>query len=215
MQGIRRGVFTRRALVLGGAQAALLGFLGHRLYRLQAEDGARYAVLAEENRISARLIPPPRGRVLDRKGRVVGGNRFKWRALLVAEQTQDVNASLETISRIVPLAEHERARIEREIRRRRRFVPVAIREFLTWEEMARIEVNAPDLPGVLIDVGTTRLYPEAEHLAHVVGYVAPRPSATWMATRCWNCPASGSAAPASNATTNWRCAAGPAPCSWR
>jgi penicillin-binding protein 2 len=48
-----------------------------------------------------------------------------------------------------------------------------VREFLTWEEMARIEVNAPDLPGILIDVGTTRIYPETEHLAHVVGYVAP------------------------------------------
>lgn len=169
----RRSVFTRRALFLGGAQAALVGFLGHRLYRLQAEDGARYAMLAEENRISACLIPPPRGRVLDRQGRVVGGNRLNWRALLVAEQTQDVNASLETFSRIVPLADHERARIEREVRRRRRFVPVTIRDFLTWEDMARIEVNAPDLPGILIDVGTTRLYPEAEHLAHVVGYVAP------------------------------------------
>jgi penicillin-binding protein 2 len=34
-------------------------------------------------------------------------------------------------------------------------------------------VNAPDLPGILIDVGTTRIYPEGEHLAHIVGYVAP------------------------------------------
>ncbi|QYU67958.1 hypothetical protein J4558_24370 [Leptolyngbya sp. 15MV] len=59
------------------------------------------------------------------------------------------------------------------MRRRRRFVPVIVREFLTWEEMARIELNAPDLPGISVDVGTTRTYPEAEHLAHIVGYVAP------------------------------------------
>jgi penicillin-binding protein 2 len=169
----RRGVFTRRALALGLGQLGLFGLLATRLYRLQSEDGERYATLAEENRVSARLIPPPRGRVLDREGRVVAGNRLNWRALLVAEQTQDVGATLETFSRIVPLQEHERARIERELRRRRRFVPVTVREFLSWEEMARIEVNAPDLPGILIDVGTTRLYPEAEHLAHLVGYVAP------------------------------------------
>ncbi len=73
----------------------------------------------------------------------------------------------------MPLQEHERARIERELRRRRRFVPVTVREFLAWEDMARIEVNAPDLPGILIDVGQTRLYPEGEHLSHMVGYVAP------------------------------------------
>ncbi|MBK1657982.1 penicillin-binding protein 2 [Paracraurococcus ruber] len=169
----RRGVFTRRAIALGLGQLGLFGFLGTRLWRLQSEEGERYRTLAEENRLSARLIPPPRGQVLDRNGRVVAGNRLNWRALLVAEQTQDVGATLETFSRIVPLQDHEKARIERDVRRRRRFVPVAVREFLTWEEMARIEVNAPDLPGILIDVGTTRLYPEGEHLAHLVGYVAP------------------------------------------
>jgi len=169
----RRTVFTRRALVLGGIQLGAFGFLGYRLHKLQVEQGARFATLAEENRLSARLLSPPRGRILDRNGQVVAGNRLNWRVLLVAEQTQDIAASLETFSRIVPLTDNERARVERELRRRRRFVPTIVREFLTWEEMARIEVNAPDLPGILIDVGTTRLYPEGEHLAHMVGYVAP------------------------------------------
>jgi penicillin-binding protein 2 len=169
----RRAVFTRRALLLGGIQLGAFGFLGYRLHKLQVEQGARFATLAEENRLSARLLSPPRGRILDRNGQVVAGNRLNWRVLLVAEQTQDIAASLETFSRIVPLTDNERARVERELRRRRRFVPTIVREFLTWEDMARIEVNAPDLPGILIDVGTTRLYPEGEHLAHMVGYVAP------------------------------------------
>lgn len=169
----RRSVFTRRALLLGAGQAGLLSFLVYRLQKLQLEQGERYATLANENRISARLLAPPRGRVLDRAGRVVAANDLNWRALLTAEQTQDVGATLETFSHLIPLTEQERARIEREVRRRRRFVPVTVREFLTWEEMAKIEVNAPDLPGISIDVGTTRHYPWAEHLAHVVGYVAP------------------------------------------
>ena len=169
----RRSVFTRRALLLGAGQVGLFGFLGYRLQKLQLEQGARYATLADENRISARLIAPPRGRVLDRQNRVIAANDLNWRALLTAEQTQDVNATLETFSAIIPLTEQERARIEREVRRRRRFVPVTVREFLSWEEMARIEANSPDLPGISVDVGTTRQYPWAEHLAHVVGYVAP------------------------------------------
>ena len=169
----RRSVFTRRALVLGGIQLGALGFLGYRLNKLQVEEGERYATLAEENRISARLLAPPRGRVLDREGRVVAGGQLNWRALIVAEEARDVPAVLETFGRIVPLNEAERARIEREVRRRRRFIPVTVRDFLTWDEMARIELNAPDLPGISVDVGTTREYPEREHMAHVVGYVAP------------------------------------------
>jgi penicillin-binding protein 2 len=169
----QKAVFMRRALLMMGGQAALLGGLGARLFQVQVVEAARYATLSEENRISARLIAPPRGRMLDRFGTVVAGNRLNWRALLVAEQTADMAATLDTFSRIVTLADYERARIEREVRRHRRFVPIMVREFLSWDEMAAIEVNAPDLPGILVDVGTTRMYPFGEQLAHIIGYVAP------------------------------------------
>jgi penicillin-binding protein 2 len=169
----RRSVFTRRALVLGGVQAAAIGVLGFRLHQLQVREGPRYATLSDENRLSVRLLAPPRGRILDREGRVVAGNDLNWRAVLTAEQAVDVQATLDTFGRIVPLSDTERARIERELRRRRRFVPVLVREFLSWEEMAAIELNAPDLPGISVDVGAARVFPEREHLAHIVGYVAP------------------------------------------
>jgi penicillin-binding protein 2 len=169
----RTGIFTRRALLMMGGQVALLGGLAARLYQVQVVEGGRYATLAEENRVSARLIAPPRGRILDRFGTVVGGNKLNWRALLIAEQTTDVTATLDGFSRIVPLGDYERARIDREMRRHRRFIPVVVREFLSWDDMAAIEVNAPDLPGILVDVGTTRMYPLGDQLAHVIGYVAP------------------------------------------
>ena len=169
----RSSVFTRRALLMMGGQVALLGGLAARLYQVQVVDGARYATLAEENRVSARLIAPPRGRMLDRFGTVVAGNRLNWRALLVAEQTSNTTATLDNFSRIVPLADYERTRIERDMHRHRSFIPTMVREFLSWEEMAAIEVSAPDLPGILVDVGTSRMYPFGEQLAHVAGYVAP------------------------------------------
>ena len=167
------GVFTRRALLLGAGQVGVLGMLAGRLYQVQVEEGARYATLADSNRISARLIAPPRGRILDRFSNVVGGNKLNWRALLMVEETADVNGTLDAFSTVVSLADHERARIDRELHHRRRFIPLVVREFLTWDDMARIEVNAPDLPGILVDVGTSRIYPVGPILAHVVGYVAP------------------------------------------
>jgi penicillin-binding protein 2 len=169
----KTGVFTRRALLLGAGQVGVFGVLAAKLYQVQVEEGARYATLAETNRISARLIAPPRGRILDRFGNVVGGNKLNWRALLMVEETADVSETLDAFAGVVALADHERARIDRELRHRRRFIPLVVREFLTWEDMARIEVHAPDLPGILVDVGTSRLYPEGPTLAHVVGYVAP------------------------------------------
>ena len=172
-EGQTTGVFTRRALIVGGVQIAALGVLAAKLYQVQVVEGDRYATLAESNRISARLLAPPRGRLLDRTGGVVAGNRLNWRALLIAEQTGDVAATLDRFASVVPFPDHDRARVERELRRHRRFIPVILREFLTWEEMARVEVHAPELPGVLVDVGTTREYRFGSSLAHIVGYVAP------------------------------------------
>ena len=64
----RYAVFTRRALGLGGAMSAVFCVLGGRLYQLQIRNGQEYLVEAEDNRVSERLIAPPRGRILDRFG---------------------------------------------------------------------------------------------------------------------------------------------------
>ena len=116
---------------------------------------------------------PPRGRILDRFGIVLAGSTTNWRAVLVAEQADSVAATLDAFSALLPLSEYERARIDRELHRKRKFIPVMVREFLTWDEMAAIEVNAPDLPGIVVDAGTSRDYPFGSQFAHLVGYVAP------------------------------------------
>ena len=72
----------------------------------------------------------------------------------------------------LPIADPERRRILRDVKRNRSFVPVTVRENLIWSQVSQIEVNTPDLPGVLIDVGESRYYPYGEDFAHVLGYVA-------------------------------------------
>jgi penicillin-binding protein 2 len=169
----RTGVFTRRALLALGGQGVLLGLLGARLYQVQVTEGRRYATLARQNSVSLRMIAPVRGRILDRSGTVLAGNKQNWRALLIAERAGDITRTLDRFSRIVPLDPRERARIRRDVSRNRRFIPVLVRDFLSWAQMAEIEVSAPDLPGIVVDVGETRVYPFGPTLAHVVGYVAP------------------------------------------
>jgi penicillin-binding protein 2 len=170
---MRSGIFTRRALVVAGAEIAVFGLLGARLYKMQVVDGAKYTAMARGNSISVRLLPASRGRIFDRFGAEVAGNRQNWRALLMVEQTNDTASVLDAFSKLVPLSDSERARIIRELHTHQRYVPVMLRDFLSWDQMALIEVNAPDLPGVLIDVGATRIYPTGQLLSHVVGYVGP------------------------------------------
>ena len=165
-------LFNRRAAVLGGSQALMISALVGRMYFLQVVESDRYRMLAEENRINLRLLPPPRGRILDRFGEPLAVNRQNFRVLIVSEQTRDLDGTLDALANVIDLSKYDRERVRKEARRRRSFVPVTVRENLNWEEMARIQVNAPDLPGVIVDEGLTRYYPQNETAAHVLGYVS-------------------------------------------
>jgi penicillin-binding protein 2 len=164
--------FNRRSALLGGGQFLLLSALVGRLYYLQVVESDRYATLADENRINLRLLPPPRGRIFDRLGELLAANRHNYRAVLIPEQTASVEATLESLGILIPIGDRERQKVLRESSRKRGFVPITVRENLTWEEVSRVEVNAPDLPGVMIDVGQSRDYPLAETAANITGYVA-------------------------------------------
>jgi penicillin-binding protein 2 len=168
----RSKLLTRRALLLAGGQLALLGTLAGRLYYLQVVQADRYAMQADENRINIRLLAPPRGRITDRFGVALATNQPTYRATLVAEQTGDVTATLDAVATLIPLSDADRRRVMRDIHNKLSFVPVVIRDNLSWDEMARIEVNTLELPGVSIEQALTRYYPFGEATSHVVGYVA-------------------------------------------
>jgi penicillin-binding protein 2 len=168
----RRRLLTRRAAILAGGHAVLLGAVAGRMYQLQILEADRYTVLADENRMSLRLLAPSRGRILDRFGTAIADNGQNYHLVIVAEQAGDVAATLDALANLIEIAEADRRRVLRDIRRKHAFVPVVVRANLSWDEMARIEVAIPELPGVSIDQGITRHYPFGETAAHVVGYVA-------------------------------------------
>ena len=165
-------VFNRRAIFLGGAQALLFSGLVGRMHYLQVIESDRYSMLAEENRINLRLIPPARGRILDRFGEPLAINVQNFRMLIVAEQVPNLEKLLNTLDEIIDLSKREVERIISEVQKRRSFVPVTVKDNLSWEEMAKVQVNALDLPGVVVDEGLTRFYPEKDTAAHILGYVS-------------------------------------------
>lgn len=168
----RHKLFNRRTAMLAGGKALLLSVLAGRLYYLQVIESERFQTLADENRINLRLLPPPRGRITDRFGVPIADNQQNYRVLLIPEDARDIERVLNALGQVIELDDFDRRRIFRDVKRNRGFVPVTVRENLSWENAARIEVNAPDLPGVMIDVGQSRSYPHGEDLAHVLGYVA-------------------------------------------
>ncbi len=164
---------TRRGLVLGGAQVAFMSALALRMRYMQVNQADQFRLLAEENRINFRLIPPTRGLIFDRSGQPLAENEQNYRAVIVREDAGDVEAVLARVARIISLSDDDLARVLKEVKRRSAFVPVTIADRLSWEAVAELAVNAPALPGITPEVGLSRRYPMGSDLAHVVGYVGP------------------------------------------
>ena len=161
-----------RSFVMVIAKLVFLLLIIFRLYYLQVFQADKYKTLADENRISTRLLLPPRGVIYDRNGVLIASNKQNFQAMIVAEQTPNVQKTIDKFKQIMPLSDEEEAKIKKELKRNKSFVPIKIKDNLTWEEVSKIQLNAPDLQGIYIDEGLSRDYPFGESMTHILGYVA-------------------------------------------
>ena len=164
---------NRRALFMGGCMAATMAVLAGRMRYLGVDQSDEFSLLAEQNRVNIQLIPPARGLILDRNGKLIAGNEQNYRVVITREGAGDVQMVLDRLSHLIPLTQSDMTRVLKDVDRNASFVPIPVADRLSWEEFSRISLNAPALPGVTPDVGLSRVYPRDTDFAHVVGYVGP------------------------------------------
>lgn len=168
----RQGSFLRRTFVLGGATALGITALIGRLGQLQVVQAQEYATLSSQNQFNFRMVPPPRGLIKDRNGVVIAGNRPSFRVLVVRDETKDLDQTLDLLGQVLPDTLERRRAIIRDVNAASKFNPVPVKSDLTWEEFAKVNQYANELPGVMVDMNEARYYPFGGAFAHVVGYVA-------------------------------------------
>ena len=167
----QRTLVNRRSFALFGLKGLLVAAVAGRLYEFQVVDAARYQRLSNDNRISIRPLPPRRGLIVDRFGKGLAVNRPTYQLIMIPEQTGDVGVTLERIATLIDLDDSAMAKVLRKTGVQEGFIPVTVRQNLSWQEVARIEVNLPVLPGIVIETVPHRHYPFADLVAHVSGYV--------------------------------------------
>lgn len=169
-------VFNRRALLVAGGELFLFSILAGRLYQLQILDNAKYKKLSEKNSVRIKLIAPPRGIIKDRFGIEMAINKNSYGIQMIPEEITarglSVEEILNRISELIPLTDKEKDKILNNIKRKRAFFPVFIKNNLGWEEMAKLQVKNLDFTGVYVEEGKQRYYPFGEIAAHVIGYVS-------------------------------------------
>lgn len=175
-EGRRR--FSRRALVVGATQALGFAAVGWRLFQLQVLDEGRYDPLADDNRISLQVLAPKRGRIFDRSGSVLADNEETFRVTLTPALAGDVRRVLASFRRLVPLRQDEIEQIAKRAKKQSRNTPITIVSDITFDQLARINLFAPQLPGIRTEVAWKRRYKTGIASGHIVGYVGSveRPS---------------------------------------
>ena len=163
--------FSRRAVFLGGAQAALAVVLGGRMAWLSIAENQRYALLAESNRVNFTLIPPRRGWIVDRVGKPLALNRTAFRVDIIPDRLVDKEQTLGRLQTLLSLSPDEMARIEKDLKGAAGFQPVQVAENIEWERFAAVSIRANELPGVAPAQSYSRYYPEGGAVGHLLGYV--------------------------------------------
>ena len=164
---------TRRALLIGGGMGAMFAALGWRMRYLGIEQADQFRLLAEENRINMRLIPPTRGVIHDRNGKVLAENEQNYRVVITREDADDVQAVLNRLSHVIPLTRRDMNEALDALEKNSPFVPITVKDRLSWEEFSRVALNTPALAGITPETGMSRRYPRDADFAHVIGYVGP------------------------------------------
>jgi len=164
-------ILLKRSLIVFSVNILLFFVLIGRLYYLQIYQGEKYALLSDSNRTSRRLVSPPRGIITDRNGVELAVNNQNFQAMLIPEQSRHIDEQLSSLQAILHLSDDEVAHIKKDISHHRRFVPVKIKDNLSWEEIAYLMLNNSQYPGLIIDEGLIRTYPYKEYTAHPLGYV--------------------------------------------
>ncbi|HET9336695.1 MAG TPA: penicillin-binding protein 2 [Sphingomicrobium sp.] len=163
--------FSRRMMLVGGAQAVFGGVLIARLGYLSVAQSEHYQLLSESNRVQLIIVPPRRGWIVDRAGKPIAINRSDFRVDIIPEQLSRPTETLRTLTQILKLTPDDVDRIIKEIRAARGYQPVQVAENVPYDQYAAITVRLPEMPGVQPMRGFSRYYPTGPAVGHLVGYV--------------------------------------------
>src|SRR5438477_8762784 len=145
--------------------------LGYGLWSLQIRKSDEYLVRAEQNRVRRVPILAPRGKILDREGRIIVDNYPSFSALLLRDQLRDLNADADLIAQGLHMNANEVRERVRKFASMPQYQPIFLREDITPDELAFVEAHRNELPELDTIMVHRRLYPRNGFIAHLVGYV--------------------------------------------
>ncbi len=150
---------------------AIFLILAYGLWRLQVVQSDFYAIQAEKNYIRNVPILAPRGKILDREGRIIVDNYPSFTALLLRDSSRDLSGDADLIAQGMHLDPKEVRERVRKFASTPQYQPIYLKDDITPDELAFIESHRNELPELDTIMAHRRLYPRNGFIAHLIGYV--------------------------------------------
>jgi len=142
-----------------------------RAWYLQVYSYERFEVLSKDNRVRLLPVPPVRGQIYDRKGKVLAENIPVFTLEILPDRVRDMDGLLDELAKIVEVSPAEIRKFRGLVRARPDFEAQVLKVNLSEEEVARFVVSRYRFPGASVQARLQRNYPYAGELVHVLGYV--------------------------------------------
>ncbi len=166
-----RRLFIGRVILTSVIGFLLLGTVIARLVQLQVFDYEVFAAQSQGNRVRIEPVPPIRGIVYDREGRVLAENLPAYQLELIPEQVADIDDTLARLAALGLIEADDIPDFKELSESGPRFKPVTLNLRLSDEQIANFAIQRPRFPGVDFQPRLVRHYPHGAAVAHAVGYV--------------------------------------------
>lgn len=166
-----RQLFIGRVALTSTIGILLLGVVIARLVQLQVFNYEDFAAQSQGNLYRIEAVPPIRGLIFDRKGRVLAENLPAYQLELIPEQVDDLDNTLRRLALLGLIEAEDIPRLKDLSESGPRFKPVTLNLRLSDEEIANFAIQRPRFPGVDFRPRLVRYYPHGAAVAHAIGYV--------------------------------------------
>ncbi len=166
---------SRRFFFLSLLKGSIIGTIGWRLFDLQLVENRKYEKLSDENQFNYRIVAPERGRILDRKMRLLAGNMDGFSLVLNWNKHLNVHQIIRKMSEIITLNEKDINNFYNKIRHKKNDFSknILITKNLSQKDVSKLAVRIIEFPQISFSMSKRRVYPQGIIAGHITGYTGP------------------------------------------
>ena len=183
---------SKRFFLLSIFKGGVVGAIGWRFFDLQMIENRKYEKLSDNNQFNYHMIAPERGRILDRKMRLLAGNMDGFSLVLNWNKNINIELIIKNILSVINIDQKDLNNFYKEINAySNEFAKeILITKNLSQKDVSKLAVRSIEFPEVSFLMTKKRVYPQGIIAGHITGYIGPysekdtktkiKPNTSWL-----------------------------------